>query len=86
MRWKIWDRLSSSWGKFWLPVLTYFRRAPQTEKYAITVLKPFEAYRIVALSGTRGVAPRLVEDRIYKTPDDAYHALFMRRVQDLMET
>ena len=67
-------------------VLTYFRRAPQTEKYAITVIKPFEAYRIVALSGTRGVAPRLVEDRIYKTPDEVYHALFMRRVQDLMET
>ncbi len=67
-------------------VMTYFRRAPQTEKYAITVIKPFEAYRIVALSGTRGVAPRLVEDRIYKTPNEAYHALFMRRVQDLLES
>jgi branched-chain amino acid transport system permease protein len=67
-------------------VLTYFRRQPQLEKYAITVLEPFKAYRIVALSGTRGVAPRLVEDRIYASPNEAYHALFMRRVQDLLES
>jgi branched-chain amino acid transport system permease protein len=67
-------------------VLTYFRRQPQIDKYAITVLEPFKAYRIVALSGVRGVAPRLVEDKIYETPNEAYHALFMRRVQDLLES
>jgi branched-chain amino acid transport system permease protein len=50
------------------------------------VIEPFKAYRIVALSGTRGVAPRLVEDRVYTSPDDVYHALFMRRVQDLLES
>ena len=49
-------------------------------------VEPFKAYRIVALSGHRGVAPRLVEDKIYPTQDEAYHALFMRRVQDLLET
>ena len=67
-------------------VLTYFRRAQQNDKYAITVIEPFKAYRIVALSGVRGVAPRLVEDRIYETPNETYHALYMRRVQDLLES
>lgn len=67
-------------------VLTYFRRQPQEEKYAITVVEPFKAYRIVAMSGVRGVAPRLVEDTIYGSPEEAYHALFMRRVQDLLES
>ncbi|MBK1867140.1 branched-chain amino acid ABC transporter permease [Aestuariivirga sp. YIM B02566] len=66
-------------------VLTYFRRQPQNDKYAITVIEPFKSYRLVALSGTRGVAPRLVEDKIYGSPDEAYHALFLRRVQDLLE-
>ena len=40
-------------------------RQPQVDKYAIMVVEPFKAYRIVALSGHRGVAPRVVEDKIY---------------------
>lgn len=66
-------------------LLLYFRRAPMADKYAIIAVEPFKAYRIVALSGQRGVAPRLVEDKIYPTQDEAYHGVFMRRVQDLME-
>jgi len=50
------------------------------------VLEEFKAYRIVALSGHRGTAPRVVEDRNYTTADEAYHALFLRRVQDLLES
>ena len=42
-------------------LLLYFRRQPQVDKYAIAVIEPFKAYRIVALSGHRGVAPRVVE-------------------------
>lgn len=67
-------------------LLLYFRRAALPDKYAITVVEPFKAYRIVALSGHRGVAPRLVEDKIYPSQDDAYHGVFMRRVQDLLES
>lgn len=67
-------------------LLIYFRRQGQVDKYAIMVLEEFKAYRIVALSGHRGTAPRVVEDRLYPTPDEAYHALFLRRVQDLLET
>ena len=60
-------------------LLNYFRRQPQVDKYAITTVEPFKAYRIVALSGHRGVAPRLVEDKIYGSPEEAYHGVFLRR-------
>lgn len=67
-------------------LLLYFRRAPQVDKYAIMAVEPFKAYRIVALSGQRGVAPRIVEDKTYASQEDAYHGVFLRRVQDLLET
>lgn len=67
-------------------LLLYFRRQPQVDKYAITVVEPFKAYRIVALSGHRGVAPRLVEDKIYASQEEAYHGVFLRRIQDLLES
>lgn len=67
-------------------LLLYFRRQPLVDKYAIVVVEAFKAYRIVALSGQRGVAPRIVEDKIYASQDEAYHGVFMRRVQDLLES
>ncbi|WP_316229458.1 branched-chain amino acid ABC transporter permease [Bradyrhizobium sp. SZCCHNR1070] len=67
-------------------LLLYFRRQPLPDKYAIQVVQPFKAYRIVALSGHRGVPPRVVEDKLYPSQDDAYHGVFMRRVQDLLES
>jgi branched-chain amino acid transport system permease protein len=67
-------------------VLNYFRRAAVTDKYAILAERPFEAYRVVALSGRRGVAPRIVDDRVYKSVAEAQHAVFLRRVHDLMES
>ncbi len=67
-------------------LLLYFRRQPQPDKYAIQVIEPFKAYRIVALSGQRGIAPRVVEDKIHGSQEEAYHGVFMRRVQDLLES
>ena len=67
-------------------LLNYFRRAPQVDKYAVMVVEPFKAYKVVALSGHRGVAPRLVEDKTYPTIEDAHRAVFMRRIQDLLES
>jgi branched-chain amino acid transport system permease protein len=66
-------------------LLNYFRRQPQNDKYAVMVVEQFKAYRIVALSGQRGVAPRLVEDKIYPSIEEAYKGVFLRRVQDLLE-
>jgi branched-chain amino acid transport system permease protein len=67
-------------------LLTYFRRAAVVDKYAILMVKPFAEYRIVALSGRRGLPPRMVDDRTYQTPEDALHAVFLKRVQDLLES
>ena len=64
-------------------VLLYFRKAELAGKYAVYCTKPFEYYRIVALSGLPGVPPRVVDDRTYSTVDDAYHAVFLRRINDL---
>ena len=67
-------------------VLTYFRAAAVADKYAILAVKPFAEYRIVALSGRRGVPPSTVDDQVFKTPEDALHGVFLKRVQDLMES
>jgi branched-chain amino acid transport system permease protein len=67
-------------------LLNYFRRGPMADKYAVYAERPFESYRIVALSGQRGVPPRLVNDRTYPSLEEAYHAVFLLRVNDLMES
>lgn len=67
-------------------VLTYFRRAAVADKYAIVAEKPFAAYRIVALSGQRGLAPRLVDDQVYATPEEAQHGVFLKRIRDLLDS
>ena len=67
-------------------VLTYFRCAPVADKYAILAIKPFAEYRIVALSGRRGVPPRAIDDQVFASPEAAMHGVFLKRVQDLMES
>ena len=64
-------------------MLLYFGKAELNGKYAVYCTKPFEAYRIVALSGLPGVPPRVVDDRSYGTVNEAYHAVFLRRINDL---
>jgi branched-chain amino acid transport system permease protein len=64
-------------------ILNYFRKAPIPDKYVVYCVEPFAAYRVVALSGIPGVPPRIVDDRIYPTLDEAYHAVFLRRINDL---
>ncbi|MEZ5792696.1 MAG: branched-chain amino acid ABC transporter permease [Nitratireductor sp.] len=68
-------------------VLNYFRRGEMADKYAI-MRQPdgFNRYKIVALSGERGAPPRLVDDRIHETIEEAYHAVFLLRVNDLLES
>ena len=67
-------------------LLVYFRRGVQNDKYAIVATVPFKEYRVIALSGFRGVAPRVVDDKVYASEDEAYHGVFLRRVQDLLES
>lgn len=65
-------------------LLTYFRRGPIAGKYALLMVKPFAEYRIVALSGKRGAAPRLIDDRSYASPAEGQCAVFLKRVEDLL--
>lgn len=67
-------------------VLTFFRSAAVADKYAILAVRPFAEYRIVALSGRRGIPPRVVDDQVFATPEAARHGVFLKRVQDLMES
>ena len=67
-------------------MLTYFRRADVADKYAVLAVKPFAEYRIVALSGRRGVPPRVVDDQVFTHAEEALHGVFLKRVQDLMES
>jgi branched-chain amino acid transport system permease protein len=67
-------------------VLYYFRRSPMEDKYALHHIAATGRYRIIAFSGKRGVAPRIVEDKEYATIEDAYHGIFIRRIHDLMES
>jgi branched-chain amino acid transport system permease protein len=67
-------------------VLNYFRTAPLPEKYVIHAVRPFEEYKILALSGVRGMPPREVDDQSFFTLEEAYHGVFLRRVRDLLES
>ena len=64
-------------------MLNYFRKTPIPDKYAVYCEEPFAKYRVVALSGLPGVPPRVVDDKTYDSLDAAYHAVFLRRVNDL---
>jgi branched-chain amino acid transport system permease protein len=68
-------------------VLNFFRRGEMADKYIIMRLKEGEErYRIMAVSGVRGMPPRVVDDRAYEALNDAYHAVFLLRVNDLLES
>ena len=67
--------------------LNYFRRGEMADKYIINRMQPeVERFRIMALSGTRGMPPRVVDDREYTDINEAYHAVFLLRVNDLLES
>jgi branched-chain amino acid transport system permease protein len=67
-------------------VLNYFRRAPGEDKYSLYEIETGRKYRIIALSGQKGIPPREVDERIYESKNEALHAVFLKRVQELMES
>jgi branched-chain amino acid transport system permease protein len=68
-------------------VLNYFRRGEMADKYVIHRMIPAEEkFRIMAVSGARGMPPRVVDDREYTDINEAYHAVFLLRVNDLLES
>lgn len=68
-------------------VLNYFRRGEMADKYIIHRMNPGEEkFRVMAVSGIRGMPPRVVDDREYTEINEAYHAVFLLRVNDLLES
>jgi branched-chain amino acid transport system permease protein len=66
-------------------VLNYFRRAtPKDGKYLVVCTEPFRRWHIARLSGVRGRAPVSVDERNFESEREAMHAVFLRRVGDLL--
>lgn len=66
-------------------LLNYFRRGGMAGKLGLHQPDPTKpSYRIVRFSGTRG-APSVVEDEVHDSLDGAYHAVFLRRIDELLE-
>ena len=67
-------------------VLNYFRRGEMPDKYAILRVGPLTtcSYKVLAFSGRSGQPPRVVDDKLYATADEAYHAVFLLRLNDLL--
>jgi branched-chain amino acid transport system permease protein len=77
------------WGQHSEPLtrlLYHFRFAAIADKYALQVEQPYRSYRLIALSGQRGVPPRVVDDKTYPSIEEATHAVFLKRCQDLLES
>ena len=67
-------------------LLHFFSCAPQKDKYALKRDEQSQIFKIIALSGQRGEPPRDVEAKEYKTIEEAYHAVFLKRIEDLMQS
>ncbi len=62
-------------------VLNFFRRPPA---YALYSPVAFREWQIIRLPIDPKAPPTPVEDAVYHSENEAYHALFMRNVEDLM--
>lgn len=68
-------------------LLVYFRRGEMADKYALMRLSGnFHKYKVIAFSGKRGSPPRMVDDVVYDDLNKAYHAVFLLRINDLLES
>lgn len=69
-------------------VLNYFRRAEIADKYALLQdgAAPHWTYSVIAFSGDIAKPLRVVDDRTYATREEGWHAVFLLRVNDLLES
>ena len=64
-------------------LLDKFRRHPMAGKYVIICVRMFEQYKIGIASGVRG-EPVKTFDGIYSSEEACEHAIFLKRISDLM--
>ena len=65
-------------------VLDKMRRQPMTGKYVSVCLRMFAEYKIGISSGVRGEPVKTFEE-IYSSEEACEHAIFLKRISDLME-
>lgn len=65
-------------------LLHYFRERPLEGQYAVLREGGGGRFAIVRLSGRRGLAPAPDGEARYDTLEAAYHAIFLRRIEELM--
>ena len=65
-------------------VLDKMRRQPMTGKYVSVCLRMFEEYKVGISSGVRGEPVKTFEE-IYSSEEACEHAIFLKRISDLME-
>lgn len=64
-------------------LMFYFKNLPAEEQYALRAM-PDGTYRVSEFPRGRH-RPRVVEDTPLATPEDGLHAIFLRKLNDLME-
>ena len=65
-------------------LLDRLRVVPQQDKHVIIETRPWEEYRIGVLPGVRGKAITIT-DEAYPTREDAEHAIFLKRLDALLD-
>ena len=65
-------------------VLNYFRRSTTLTPYVLFCTKPFCEWRVARLSGERGKAPGFIDALTYDSEEKAMHAVFLKRVEELL--
>ena len=66
-------------------LLLYFRYAPQDGKYVVKKDQKSNKFQIAQLSGERS-APLKNLGEHYDRPEEAYHAIFLRRIREVQES
>lgn len=64
-------------------VIDKLRRAPMAGKYVRICVTPHADYRIAVASGVRGKPVQMLDGK-YPSEDACEHAIFVKRVQDLL--
>ncbi len=64
-------------------VLVYLRTGPLAGKEVVVCEQPFARYRLARLGEAKGDLPAPLSDEVYRTLEEAEHAIFLLRVEAL---
>jgi branched-chain amino acid transport system permease protein len=67
-------------------ILAYCRRLPMNEQLAIKKDSEAGNFMIIRMSGKRGVPPTVVDTQAYKTLNEAYHGVFLKYINVILES